>query len=67
MQTGAFTPFEPLRNRENVKSANYDAVTGALVYTIAEESWWTHHVYGINPGFRIQIPDMKAYKVRVAR
>jgi len=65
MQTGRFTPFEPLKDHANIKSANYDAATGALVYTIAEESWWTHHVYGVNPDFRIEIPDMRAYKVRV--
>lgn len=65
MQTGRFIPFEPLKDSVSIKSANYDARTGALVYTIAEESWWTHHVYGVNPDFRIAIPDMKAYKVRV--
>jgi len=67
MDTGTFTPFEPLKDRENIKSANYDATTGALVYTVAEESWWTHHVYGINPDFHIGIPDMRAYKIRVVR
>lgn len=67
IQTGKFTPFEPLKDHINIKSANYDAATHALVYTIAEESWWTHHVYGMNPDFRIEIPDMRAYKVRVAR
>ncbi|PPL02202.1 DUF6528 family protein [Parapedobacter indicus] len=67
MKTGTFTLFEPLKDHENIKSANYDATTGALVYTVAEESWWTHHVYGVNPDFRIEIPDMRAYKVRVVR
>lgn len=67
MQTGEFVPFEPLKDHVNIKSANYDATTGALVYTIAEESWWTHHVYGVNPDFRIEIPDMRAYKVRVVQ
>lgn len=67
METGTFTPFEPLKDRVNIKSANYNATTGALVYTVAEESWWTHHVYGENPDFRIEIPDMRAYKVRVVR
>ncbi|WP_257658771.1 DUF6528 family protein [Parapedobacter lycopersici] len=67
METGRFTPFEPLKDRENIKSANYDATTGALIYTVAEESWWTHHVYGVNPDFRIEVPDMKAYKVRVVQ
>lgn len=67
METGIFTLFEPLKDRENIKSANYDAATGSLVYTVAEESWWTHHVYGVNPDFRIEVPDMRAYKVRVVR
>ena len=65
MQTGEFTPFDPLKGLSNVKSANYDVETGAVVYTIAEESWWTHHVYGINPDFQLDIPDIDAYKVRV--
>ncbi|MFC3199351.1 DUF6528 family protein [Parapedobacter deserti] len=65
IQTGEFTPFEPLKDHHNVKSANYDARTGALVYTIAEESWWTRHIYGIAPDFRIVIPDIRTYKVRV--
>ncbi|MEC3878928.1 DUF6528 family protein [Parapedobacter sp. 10938] len=67
MQTGEFTPFEPLKNHNNIKSANYHASTGALVYTVAEESWWTHHVYGINPNFQIDVPDIRAYKVRVVQ
>ncbi|WP_262246557.1 DUF6528 family protein [Parapedobacter soli] len=67
MQTGEFTPFEPLKDHRNIKSANYDTSTGALVYTIAEESWWTHHVYGVNPDFQIDVPDIRAYKVRVMR
>lgn len=65
IRTGNFIPFEPLKDHENIKSANYDTRTDALVYTIAEESWWTHHVYGINPDFRIVIPDIKTYKVRI--
>ncbi|MGV3763378.1 DUF6528 family protein [Parapedobacter sp.] len=67
MQTGEFTPFEPLKGHRNIKSANYEAPTGTLVYTIAEESWWTHHVYGMNPNFQMDVPDIRAYKVRVAR
>src|SRR5690606_22009111 len=55
METGEFSPFEPLKNNGSIKSANYDATTGALVYTIAEESWWTHHVYGLNPDFQIDV------------
>jgi len=67
MDNGSFIPFDPLKDRENIKSANYDATTESVIYTVAEESWWTHHIYGVNPDFRIEIPDIRAYKVRTVR
>lgn len=62
-----FTPFEPLKNTENVKSVNYDARTGKLVYTKAEISWWTHNIYQCNPDKTITIDSLNIYKVRTMK
>ncbi|WP_346236621.1 DUF6528 family protein [Niabella insulamsoli] len=62
---GGFRVFDLLAGRENIKSANYDKQRGSLVYTQAEESWWTHHIYQKNPDKTVTIPDLKLYKVRV--
>ena len=64
VERGEYTPFEPLQSTENVKSVNYNARSGRLVYTKAEESWWTHHIYQENPTKVITIDDMNIYKVR---
>ena len=66
VESGEYSPFEPLQSTENVKSVNYDAKSGRLVYTKAEESWWTHHIYQENPTKVITIDDMNIYKVRPA-
>ena len=66
VNSGEYTPFEPLHSTENVKSMNYNAKNGRLVYTKAEESWWTHHIYQENPTKVITIDDMNIYKVRPA-
>lgn len=66
VESGEYSPFEPLQSTENVKSVNYDAKSGRLVYTKAEESWWTHHIYQENPAKVITIDDMNIYKVRPA-
>ncbi|SEK27143.1 DUF6528 family protein [Parapedobacter koreensis] len=63
---GLFEPFAPLADRVNVKSAYYQSDTGKLVFTIAEQSWWTFNIYGENPMFTLHIPSVKLYKVRVA-
>jgi len=63
--TSVFSPFKPLEGVEHVKSVNFDAQTGELVYTKGEISWWTHHIYVINPNDTLQVDDMKLYKVRV--
>lgn len=59
-----FTVFEPLAGKHNIKSANYNKKNRRLVYTQAEQSWWTFNIYSINPGQTIPIPDIKLYKVR---
>lgn len=66
VNSGEYTPYEPLKSTVNVKSVNYNAKSGKLVYTKAEESWWTHHIYQENPTKVITIEDMNIYKVRPA-
>lgn len=60
-----FAPF-PLLAMGNVKSINYDPRTRHLVYTRAEISWWTHHIYSVNPTRTFTFPDLNLYKARVA-
>lgn len=62
-----FTVFEPLAGKRDIKSANYNKVSQRLVYTQAEQSWWTFNIYSVNPGQTIRIPDIKLYKVRVLK
>lgn len=59
--------YEPLRAFSNVKSVNIDAASSRMVYTKAEESWWTHHVYFRNPEKTLCFPDLHLYKVRCFR
>lgn len=54
--------FKPLASVKNVKSVNWDAKTEELIYTKAEESWWTHNIY-LNDKV-LQVPQIKLYKVR---
>lgn len=67
IETESFEPFEPLANAENIKSVNFDKKSGSLVYTIAEESWWTHHIYSENPKRMFTIEDVNLYKVRTIK
>jgi hypothetical protein len=60
-----FTPFEPLKSAKDIKSVNYLPKSGHLVYTQAEESWWTFNVYLRNPDKTIHIPSIKLYKARL--
>lgn len=67
VESGEFSPFEPLKDTHNVKSVNYNAKDGRLVYTKAEISWWTHNVYQQNPDKKITIDSLNIYKVRTAQ
>jgi hypothetical protein len=60
-----FSPFAPLESIQNVKSVNFDVNTQRLIYTKAEISWWTHHIYCRNPDKIIKVPDIHVYKVRI--
>lgn len=66
VDTRIFTPFDKL-NVPHVKSVNYFSDTDYLVYTKAEEKWWTFNIYLINPHQIINLPFLKIYKVRVVR
>lgn len=60
-----FSPFSALEGVRGVKSINYDEATQRLIYTKAEESWWTENIYCRNPDKVITLPGLKLYKVRV--
>ncbi len=60
-----FRVFQPLADKHNVKSVNYNPHTNQLVYTQAEESWWTNRIYLKNPDKVISVPYLRLYKVRV--
>lgn len=64
VNTGEFETFAPLSGVSNVKSVNYNKKTGQVIITKAEEYWWTHHIYSLNPDFSIEINDVNLYKVR---
>lgn len=65
IRTESFSPFPPLAKVPNVKSVNYNPQTQRLVYTKAEISWWTHHIYSENPDRTFTFPDANLYKARV--
>lgn len=64
IENETFSPFIPLADVRNVKSLNYNKKSGSLIYTKAEISWWTHHIYCENPDKVITINDCNLYKVR---
>lgn len=64
VNTGTFTVFEPLQGVKSVKSVNYNKKSGQIIYTKAEEYWWTHHLYSMNPEWSIEINNINLYKVR---
>ena len=66
-QNGSFAPFEPLADVENVKSVNYRKNKDELIYTKAETSWWTNHIYIHQNGMQsvVTIDSINVYKVRI--
>ncbi len=60
-----FDPFSPLADLHHIKSVNWNPKTNRLIYTKAEESWWTFNIYSTNPDQKVYIPTLKLYKVRV--
>ena len=59
-----FTLFQPMQGKKDIKSFNYDAETGYLVYTQAEIDWWTHHIYIEHPMKVLTLENINLYKVR---
>ena len=66
VESGEFSPFEPLKDTHNVKSVNYSRKLNRLIYTKGEVSWWTHNIYQQNPDKTITIDSLNIYKVRPA-
>ena len=64
VQKCEFSDFLPLKGVRNVKSVNFDKKSGQVIYTKAEEYWWTHHIYSINPEWSIGVDYVNLYKVR---
>ena len=62
--TESFSPFTPLVREKDIKSTNYDKDSQRIIYTKAEEGWWTFNIYLKNPDKTIKIPEIKMYKVR---
>lgn len=60
-----FAPFAPLMGVHHIKSVNWNAKTNRVIYTKAEDSWWTFNIYATNPNQTLHIPTLKLYKVRV--
>ena len=69
LQSCEWTEFAPLASQKGIKSANYDSESGRLIYTRAETSWWTNHVYILGQDGTLRTltfsPDYHMYKVRV--
>jgi hypothetical protein len=66
LRSYSFAHFEPLKNVWDVKSVYYNEYTGQLIYTKAEESWWTPNVYMRNPDKVITLPGFHIYKARIS-
>jgi hypothetical protein len=67
IDTGEFTLFKPKILSGDIKSINYIQETGWLVYTQAEESYWTENIYMINPTKKLTVPGYRMYKVRLMK
>jgi hypothetical protein len=59
-----FSEFSPLKGVRNVKSLGLHPVSKQLIYTKAEESWWTYNVYFKEPDSKASFPDVRVYKAR---
>ncbi|MFC6997333.1 DUF6528 family protein [Rufibacter roseus] len=64
LKNSSFTEFSPLQGMKNVKSVGKHPVSKQLIYTKAEESWWTYHVNFMDPNQCAAFPDMRVYKAR---
>ncbi|MBP3775307.1 MAG: hypothetical protein ILA34_08155 [Bacteroidaceae bacterium] len=62
---GSANVYPSMMGHTSIKSINLNPLTGQIIYTEPEESWWTFHVKSINPEWSFPVPDQKVYKVRV--
>jgi len=58
-----FNKIKNFPDAKNIKSLNQNK-KGRYVYTIPEDSWWTHHVRFYNPEGILIFPNIHVYKVR---
>ena len=69
LKSHVWTEFPQLASQDDIKSANYNPQSGRLIYTRAETSWWTNHVYILERDGTLRTltfsPDYHLYKVRV--
>ena len=63
LESERFSAIPDFPNAENIKSLNL-ALNGQFLYTVPEESWWTHHVTLHRPSQKLAFPNMKVYKAR---
>jgi hypothetical protein len=59
----SFHKIENFPDQKSIKSLNQNE-NGQFLYTVAEVSWWAHHVRLLNPERTLKFPDMKLYKAR---
>ncbi len=59
----SFKKIENFPDQKNIKSLNQNE-KGQFLYTVAEVSWWAHHVRLLNPERTLNFPDIRVYKAR---
>lgn len=63
LDTYRFSKIEGFPDAHNIKSLGQNN-SGQYIFTVPEESWWTHHVQFSNPERSFAFPKMKVYKAR---
>ena len=63
IQNQSFDKIAGFPDAENIKSIGQN-LSGQYIFTVPEESWWTHHVGFFQPHRKVAFPGMKVYKAR---
>lgn len=63
LDTAKFSKIEGFPDAPNIKSLSL-AIDGQYLFTVPEESWWTHHVSLHHPTGRLAFPGIRVYKAR---
>lgn len=58
-----FNKIEEFPDAGNIKSIGQNK-SGQYIFTVPEESWWTHHVSFSQPLRKLAFPGMRVYKAR---